>query len=70
VNGTALAGSDYVAASGTVTFAPGETVKAVTVQVKGDRIRERTEAFLVRLSSPSAAVVATSTGCGGIVNDD
>lgn len=69
-NGTALAGSDYVAASGTVTFAPGETVKAVTVQVKGDRIRERTEAFLVRLSSPSAAVVATSTGCGGIVNDD
>ena len=69
-NGNAVAGSDYVAASGTVTFAPGRTVQTVTVLVKGDRTRERLEAFLVRLSAPSSATLAKSTGLGGIVDDD
>ena len=35
-NGTATAGADYVATSGTLTFAPGETAKSVTVGVIGD----------------------------------
>ena len=38
-NGTATAGSDYQAASGTVTFAPGETSKTINVLVNGDRAR-------------------------------
>jgi hypothetical protein len=70
VNGTAVAGSDYVAASGTVTFAPGQTAKTVTIQVKGDRTKERAEAFVVRLTSPTHATVARASGIGGIVNDD
>src|SRR4051812_36478259 len=39
-NGTALAGADYVAASGKLTFAPGETYKSILLAVKGDRIVE------------------------------
>src|SRR5262249_57397002 len=42
-DGTAKAGSDYVAASGTVTFAPGETVKTFVVNVIGDTVVEPTE---------------------------
>jgi hypothetical protein len=69
-NGTATAGSDYVAASGTVTFAAGQTTRTVSVTVRGDRMRERTEAFAVRLGSPGHAALARAIGIGGIVNDD
>ena len=69
-NGTASAASDYVAASGTVTFAAGQTVRTVTVSVKGDRTRERHEAFAVRLASPASAMLGKATGVAGIVNDD
>jgi hypothetical protein len=69
-NGTAVAGSDYAAGSATLTFAPGQTQKTVTVQVRGDRTRERDEYFLVRLSNPGHAVVGTGTGVGGVRNDD
>ncbi len=44
-DGSALAGSDYVARSASVTFAPGELVKLVTVTIAGDRIAEPTEDF-------------------------
>src|SRR5262249_4464561 len=44
-DGTAKASdSDYVATSGTLTFAPGETCKTITVQVKGDKKKEVDEA--------------------------
>jgi hypothetical protein len=33
-------GSDFVAAAGTVTFAPGETVKNVTIEILGDAVDE------------------------------
>jgi len=42
-NGTAIAGSDYNGASGTVTFAAGQTLKMVTVFVKGDKVKEANE---------------------------
>src|SRR3954452_12484938 len=48
-NGTATAGSDYRAASGTLTFAPGETIKTITILVNGDRIGEPNETFVVNL---------------------
>src|SRR5262249_14659846 len=49
-DGSAAAGDDYTAASGTLTFAPGETSKTVTVSVIGDRIDEDDETFVVNLS--------------------
>ena len=75
--GVATAGVDYVAASGTVTFAPGETTKTVTITVYGDTIDEPPlylgEWVLVAFSNPSAnATLDTSFyGLGiGIIGDD
>ena len=70
VNGTATAGQDYVAASGTVTFEPGESEKTVTVLVSGDTTFEADEIFYVSLSAPSGATISSGQGQGTIVNDD
>ncbi len=68
--GTAQA-ADFVAQSGTLTFAPGQTTKSITIAVVGDTDIEGDETFNVTLSNPSAAVLGTSTvGVGTIVNDD
>ena len=69
-NGTATAGSDYQAASGTLTFAPGETSKTITVLVNGDRLGEPNETFFVNLSSPTNATIADGQGVGTIVDDE
>ncbi len=65
-DGTALAGSDYTAAAGTLTFAAGETSKTVTVAVKADALLESTEAFAVNLSAPSAGTLTKASGAGSI----
>src|SRR5262249_30002606 len=65
------AGNDYVAQSGTLTFAPGQTTALVTINVKGDTTVEGDEAFNVVLSNPSSnAALADSVGLGTILNDD
>ncbi|QEH35011.1 Calx-beta domain protein [Aquisphaera giovannonii] len=69
-NGTATAGSDYTAASGTLTFAPGETSKTINVDVLGDLLPEGLETFLVQLSSPTNATLADAQGEGTIVDND
>jgi uncharacterized repeat protein (TIGR01451 family) len=69
-NGTAVAGSDYTAATGTLTFAPGETSKTVSVSVTGDTAIEADETFFVRLSSVTGAYVADAEGKATILNDD
>lgn len=70
-NGTATAGSDYLAKSGSVTFLPGETIKTITIVVNGDRTRESNETFFVDLFGPSSnAFISTSRGIGTILNDD
>lgn len=69
-DGTATAGGDYQAATGTLTFAPGETQKAVTVVVTGDTVAEGDETFRVNLSSPVNAALGTGQGVGTIRNDD
>ena len=69
-NGTTQAG-DFVAQSGTLTFAAGETSKSVTIGVVGDTAVEANETFNVTLSNPVGLVLgAASTGVGTIVNDD
>ncbi|MEO8119085.1 MAG: retention module-containing protein, partial [Rhodoferax sp.] len=62
-NGAALAGSDYAATSGMLTFAPGETVKTFTVAISNDspRVFEGPEAYSVTLSAPSNATIGTGS---------
>ena len=69
-NGTATAGSDYTAASGTLTFAAGETSKTVAVTVAGDGLNEANETFTFNLSAPTNAAIADAQGIGTITNDD
>jgi hypothetical protein len=69
-NGTATAGSDYVAGNGTLNFSAGQTSQPVTVQVSGDTAVESNETVLVNLSNPTGATLADSQGVGTIVNDD
>ena len=71
VNGTAkVSNNDYPAASGTLTFAPRETTKTITVQVKGDRKREGNETFFIDLSRAVNALITRKRGVGTIFNDD
>jgi hypothetical protein len=72
VNGTATSGSgDYVARTGTLTFAPGETTKTITIEVKGDNKREADETFTLDLFGPSGnAMLLDASGLGTILNDD
>jgi hypothetical protein len=53
VNGSALAGQDYVAASGTLSFAVGETTRTIRIQILQDDVVEGHESFTVTLSSPT-----------------
>ena len=69
-DGTATAGSDYQATSGTLTFAPGVTSQLVTVQVSGDTLDEPDERLSLTLSSPTNATLGTATGTGTILDDD
>ena len=56
-DGSATAGSDYVAAAGTLTFVAGETSHTITLQVNGDLIDELDEDFEVSLSTTSPNVI-------------
>lgn len=58
VDGTARAGSDYVAASGTLTFAPGQTQQTVAVTILSDAVTEGDESFTLNLSSPTNGTLA------------
>ena len=61
-NATAVAGSDFVAANGTITFAPNEATKLVAVNILDDYTIEGDESFTVRLFNPVGA------GIGAIAN--
>ncbi|MDH3980777.1 MAG: type I secretion C-terminal target domain-containing protein, partial [Gammaproteobacteria bacterium] len=79
VNGTAVAGTDYTALAGTLTFAAGETSKAVTVTVLDDAVFEDPEAFTVVISDADyaegtadevALTITADTGAGNIIDTD
>jgi Calx-beta domain-containing protein/FG-GAP repeat protein len=65
-----LAGSEFQATSGTLTFAPGETSQTITVLVNGDRLGEPNETFVVNLSNPTNATIHDGYGDGTIVDDE
>ena len=72
-DGTAHAGADYTAASGTVTFSAGATAQTIAVPVADDaRDEEDRETFTVRLYAAVNATVASSdrTATGTIEDDD
>ena len=69
-NGTAAAGSDYVAASGAVRFAPGVTERTVAVRVLEDAHDEGAETMTLTLSAPFGAELADAQATGTIVNTD
>jgi hypothetical protein len=68
-NGTAQAGSDYVAASGTLTFPPGLTSQTVVVQTLDDGHADPTKAFTVNLSNPTGGVITNGQAIGTILDD-
>ena len=69
-DGTASAGTDYVARSGSLRFAPGETAKTVLVPVLNDAHDEGSETLTLTLSHPFGAELADGTATGTIVNTD
>jgi len=68
-DGTASAGLDYQAATGTVTFAPGELSKPIKITILGDTLDEPNETFFVNLSNATNGVIVDNQG-QGIINDN
>jgi len=67
---TALAGEDYIAVSGRLVFAPGDSVATIAVDILGDLVSEDDEHFLVLLADPVFARLANDRAVGTILNDD
>lgn len=70
MDGSALAGSDYTAASGTLNFAPGETSKTFNVTILNDSNSEGDESLGLMLSSPSGATLGTPSAASLTITDD
>ena len=68
-NGTATAGADYTAVTGTLNFAPGVTTQTITVPITNDALFEGSENFNVNLSAPVNATIADNLGIGTIKDD-
>src|SRR5262245_51250795 len=69
-SGTARAGSDYLAVSGTLNFPKGVTSKTILIPIAGDTAVESDETFFVNLINPKKATIADGQGAVSIVNDD
>ncbi len=67
---TAKAGVDYVATSGTVTFAPGQTSASVDVPILGNKAVEPDRRLVFSLSNPSGAALGFGQASGTILDDD
>jgi hypothetical protein len=57
-DGTATQGKDYVATTGTMTFAPGQTQQTITVTVLADPALTTDGTFFVGLQNPVNGVLA------------
>ena len=73
-DGTAVAGQDYLAVSGTLKLYPGETQAAIPVEIIGDTVPELDEVFYLDVTNPVGGSfgpgVVTLTAMRTIVNDD
>ncbi|HEY0461476.1 MAG TPA: Calx-beta domain-containing protein [Pyrinomonadaceae bacterium] len=68
-NGTALAGVDFLATSGTLNFSSGSSL-TVAVPIIGKSLKEANETFFLNLSNPVNATIADNQGVGIIVDED
>jgi hypothetical protein len=69
-DGTATAGADYAAGSGTLTFPPGTVTQPVSVPVLGDLLDEDDETFTLDLSNPTGATIGDGQGVGTVTDND
>jgi fibronectin-binding autotransporter adhesin len=69
-DGTAMAGRDYVSASGTVTFAPGQTSQTIPVTMLGDSTWQPNRTFSIVYSSVSNALLAATSSTATIQSSD
>jgi hypothetical protein len=69
-DGSAKAPDDFAAASGTLTFAPGELSKQVIVAIGGDTLDEPHETYTLNLSNSVSATIADGRGAGTILDND
>ena len=70
VDGTATNPFDYIQASGTLMFNPGETSKTVSIQIIGDALVEPTKSFTLHVSNPVNTTILANDGVCTILNDD
>jgi Ca2+-binding RTX toxin-like protein len=64
------AANDFVAITGRVTFAAGDTSETITIRVNADTVIETDEVFSVILTNPQNATISNATAGGTIRNDD
>src|SRR5262249_33792439 len=69
-NGTALAGSDYIATNGTLTLGPGVTTTNIIIPLIDDDLQESTKSFRVILSGPVDGTVGLGTNLVILTDDD
>ena len=69
-NGTAVAGSDYTAKSGTLSFRSGQTTASISIDVAGDQLFEIDEFFVLLFSNPVNAMLRNNSAAAVIINDD
>src|SRR5262249_6327659 len=69
-DGSATAGGDFQAISGTLTIPAGQTTGTITVLVNGDRLSEPNETFFVNLTGVTNAMIADGQGDGTTLDDE
>jgi hypothetical protein len=70
VEGSALAGKDFVPTSGTLTFTPGSTLQSFAVTLLDDALPEQDESFSVVLSAPQGATLGLYPELTVTITDD
>jgi chitinase len=68
--GSAIGDADYQSADDVLTFAPGETVKTISIPIFGDDLAEGKETFTVTLSAAENATIGTAQTTVTITDDD
>ena len=69
-NGSAAAGGDYTAASGSLTFNAGETTKTIQVSIIDDTVDDDNETLTITLSNASGAEISDGLATGTITDGD